>query len=309
MSILLVFENKDVSPWADILKAKLPDTRIEVYPDVKDKSLVDFVICWKPKKNVLNDFPNVKVIQSVGASIDHITNSQTLNKNQQVTRIVDENLSNDMWEFLLTVVLSQLKNGGKYHKNQESKVWEQLGYGTIPNTTIAIMGLGSIGGYVAHKFVQLGFKVKGWSNSKKQIPNVESFTGNQGLDACLNHSDFLINLLPLTENTKDILNKKTFEKLPQHAFFINVGRGESLVESDLIECIDSSNLSGALLDVFRTEPLPADHPFWNHPKIELTPHVASLTNVNSAADLIIENYRRYQNNEALLHSVSIEKGY
>jgi len=309
MSILLVFENKDVRPWADILRTKLPDTCIEIYPDVKDKSMVEFAICWKAKKNVLNNFPNIKVIQSVGASIDHITNSQTLNMNQQVTRIVDENLSNDMWEFLLTAVMSQMKNVNQYLKNQESKVWKQLEYSTISNTTIAITGLGSIGGYVAQKFAQLGFKVKGWSYSKKQIANVESFVGKEGLKSCLNQSDFLINLLPFTENTSNLLNKNTLGYLPQHAFLINVGRGESLVESDLIELIDSSNLSGALLDVFRKEPLPEEHPFWNHPKIQITPHVASLTNVNSATNLIIENYRRFQNNEELLHSVSIKKGY
>ncbi len=162
---------------------------------------------------------------------------------------------------------------------------------------------------MADKFAQLGFKIKGWSNSKKQIPNVKSFTGDDGLAACLNQSDFLINLLPFTENTGDILNKDRLGELPHHAFFINVGRGESLVESDLIELIDSSKLSGALLDVFRTEPLPREHPFWSHPKIEITPHVASLTNVNSAADLIIENYKHFQNNEELLHKVSVEKGY
>jgi glyoxylate/hydroxypyruvate reductase A len=309
MSILLVFENKDVKPWAEILRAKLPDTSIEVYPDVKDRSLIDFVICWKPQKNLLNDFPNVRVIQSVGASIDHITNSQILIKNQQVTRIVDENLSNDMWEFLVAVVLSEMKNAGSYHESQKAKVWQQQAYRSIHNTSIAILGLGSIGAYVATKFVQLGFKVKGWSNSKKQIPGVESFTGDKGLETCLRDSDFLINLLPLTEKTKNILNKETLQKLPQHAFFINVGRGEHLVESDLIDLLDSSKLAGALLDVFRTEPLPVPHPFWNHPKIQLTPHIASLTNVISAAGQIIENYRRFQNKEELLHKVSIEKGY
>lgn len=309
MSILLVFENKDVKPWAEILQAKLPDTIIEVYPDVKDKSMVDFVICWKPKKNLLNDFPNVKVIQSVGASIDHITNSQILNKNHQVTRIVDKNLSNDMWEFLLTVVLSQMKHVGTYNEAQKTKVWEQQAYRSIHNTSIAILGLGSIGGYVATKFVELGFKLKGWSNSRKQISGVESFTGEKGLETCLRDSDFLINLLPLTEKTRDILNKEKLQILPEHAFFINVGRGEHLVESDLIELIDSSLLSGALLDVFRTEPLPIEHPFWDHPKIQLTPHIASLTNVRSAADQVIENYRRFQNNEEILHQVSVEKGY
>lgn len=309
MSILLVFENKDVRPWKEMLNIKLPNTTIEIYPDVKDKALVDFVICWKPKKNVLVQFPNVKVIQSVGASIDHITNSQVLDKSQLITRIVDLKLSNDMWEFLVSIVLSQLKNTRTYLQQQDSKLWKQNDYHSINETTVSIMGLGSIGGHVADKFSQFGFKVKGWSNTKKQISNIESFNGEDELDAFLSHSDFLINLLPLTKKTKDILNKETLQKLPKHSFFINVGRGEHLIESDLIELLDSSMLSGAFLDVFRKEPLPNNHPFWDHPKIQITPHIASLTNVESAVDQIKENYRRFLNKEELLHTVSIVKGY
>lgn len=309
MSILLVFENKDVSPWAKMLKAKLPETSIEIYPDVKDKAAVDFVICWKPKKNVFAEFPNIKVIQSVGASIDHITNSQVLNKGEIVTRIVDDRLSHDMWEFTLSIVLAQQKNLKTYLQNKESKEWKPKDYKSTDKTSVSIMGLGSIGTHVAEQFALFGFKVKGWSNSPKEISNVESFIGKEELNAFLNDSDFLINLLPLTKETENILNKHTLQKLPKHSFLINVGRGEHLVEADLIELLDSTMLSGAFLDVFRTEPLPTDHPFWSHPKIQITPHIASLTNVESAINQIIENYNRFLNNKELLNTVSLSKGY
>ena len=309
MSIVLIFENKDPKPWEQLLKEKITDTPIEIYPNVKDNSAVEFVICWKPKKNVLAQFPNIKVIQSVGASIDHITNSQQIHEDIIVTRIVDYHLSNDMWEFLLASVLNQLKNFPLYAEHQKLKTWEQRAYKSIKNTTVSILGLGQIGSFVAERFTNIGFEVRGWSTSKKEIQNVKSFAGNEALDTFLKKSDILINLLPLTKETEGILNIKTLQKLPKGAFLINVGRGEHLIEEDLIQLLDNSHLSGALLDVFREEPLPKNHAYWKHPKIIITPHVASLTNVESAAKQIIENYKRFTNNQKLKHIVSIKKGY
>jgi glyoxylate/hydroxypyruvate reductase A len=309
MSILFIFENKNVNPWEEALRTKLSETIIEVYPNVKDKEAVDFVICWKPKKNVFNEFPNIKIVQSVGASIEHITNSQTIKEEFTITRIVDEKLSNDMWEFLITIVLSELKNSRTYLRQKAEKVWKQHDYKAIKNTTISILGLGSIGGYVAEKFAQIGFNVKGWSASKKQISNVKSYIGEDEFDAFLENSDFLINLLPLTFKTKGILNKTTFQKLPRESFLINVGRGEHVIEADLIYALDAALLSGAFLDVFAKEPLPKEHLFWKHPKIQITPHVASLTNVDTAIKQIIENYRRFLKNEEVLNRISLKKGY
>jgi glyoxylate/hydroxypyruvate reductase A len=309
MSILIIFENKDSGPWEKILKEKLPNTLIEVYPKVKDSSTVNFVICWKPKNNVLSKFPNVKVIQSVGASIDHITNSQKISNSTIISRIVDKQLSIDMWEFLVAVVLSEIKNLPDYANQQKLKIWKQHQYQSIKNTTIAILGLGKIGGLVAENFANLGFKVKGWSSSKKEISNVHSFSGEHEFDDFLENSNFLINLLPLTKQTEGILNEKILQKLTTGTFLINVGRGEHLIDKDLIKLLDSSHLSGALLDVFHEEPLPKNHPFWTHPKIKITPHIASLTNVESVINQVIENYQRFINNQELLHTVSIQKGY
>lgn len=309
MSIVIIFENKNPEPWEKALKKKLPNATIEVYPNVKNKEAVDFVICWKPIKNVFEQFPNIKIIQSVGASIEHITTSQTINNDSIITRIVDERLSNDMWEFLLTIVLLELKNAKTYIEQQAKNTWKQHNYKTIDETTISILGLGKIGGYVAEKFAQVDFNVKGWSNSKKQIPNVKSYNGESEFETFLNNSNFLINLLPLTDKTKGILNKNTFKKLPKGSFLINVGRGEHLIDADLMYALDNSTLSGAFLDVFINEPLPKEHPFWKHPKIQITPHVASLTNVETATKQIIENYRLFLKNEELINVVSLKKGY
>jgi glyoxylate/hydroxypyruvate reductase A len=214
-----------------------------------------------------------------------------------------------MWEFLLAIVLSELKNTRTYLKQQAQDAWKQQDYRTINDMTISILGLGKIGGYVAEKFAQIGFKVKGWSNSKKQISKVTSCHGENEFDLFLNNSNFLINLLPLTDQTKGILNKKTFQKLPKDSFLINVGRGEHLVEDDLINSLDNSKLSGAFLDVFLKEPLTKEHPFWKHAKIQITPHVASLTNVATSIEHITENYNRFLKKEKLLNVVSLKKGY
>ena len=309
MSIVLIFENKNVEPWRNALIEKLPNTVIEVYPNVKDNEGVDFVICWKPKKKIFEQFPNIKVIQSVGASVEHITNSQTINDDNIITRIVDEKLSNDMWEFLITIVLSELKNISSYFAQKSDRIWQQHPYKSINNTTVSILGLGSIGAYVAEKFAQIGFNVKGWSTSKKEILKVKSYSGENEFDTFLDNSDFLINLLPLTDKTKEILNKSVLQKLPKNAFLINVGRGEHLVDEDLMDLLNTSMLSGAFLDVFREEPLPKEHPFWNHSKIQITPHIASLTNVETAIDQITENYKRFLKKEELLNIVSLKKGY
>jgi len=309
MSILLIFENKNVNPWEEALRAKLSETVIEVYPNVKNKEAVEFVICWKPKKNIFDEYPNIKIVQSVGASIEHITNTQTLKEDCIITRIVDKKLSTDMWEFLITIVLTELKNSRTYLRQKEEKAWKQHDYKAIENTNISILGMGSIGGYVAEKFAQIGFNVKGWSTSRKQISNVKSYIGENEFDTFLENSDFLINLLPLTSKTKGILNRNTFQKLPKESFLINVGRGEHLIEEDLINALNASLLSGALLDVFVKEPLPKEHLFWKHSKIQITPHVASLTNVDTAIEQIIENYRRFLKKEKVLNRISLKKGY
>ncbi len=309
MSIVLFFNNKDPKPWAQYLTKKLPKTAISIYPEVENPEAVTFAVCWKAEAHVLQQFPNLAVIQSVGASIDHITRNQIVHKHQIVTRIVDENLSNDMWEFVLAAVMSNLKNLPLYGHQKEEKQWQPTNYGSIKNTIISILGLGQIGALVAKKFADLGFVVKGWSRTPKNIPNVACFAGQNTLDAFLTDTDFLINILPLTAETADFLDKNVLKRIKKGGFLINVGRGEHLVEQDLVELLETGHLSGALLDVFRVEPLPQDHVFWTHPKIQITPHVASLTNVASATTLIAENYRRFQSGEGLLHVVSVEKGY
>jgi glyoxylate/hydroxypyruvate reductase A len=265
-------------------------------------------LCWKANSDALLNYPNLEVVQSVGAGVEHIHTLQGLTDKITICRLVDTNLSNDMWEYLLAAVLGHMRDFSFYSINQQSKKWNPKPYPSIKEKQIGIMGLGEIGGHVAKQFATMGFNVRGWSGSKKNIQGVESFDGNQ-FDEFLNGVDILINILPLTPQTQNILDRQNLSKLNKHAYVINVGRGNHLVEEDLIELLEEGFLSGAMLDVFKTEPLPESHPFWNHPTIQITPHIASETNLDSATDLIVENYKRLISNQALLHVVSQVKGY
>ncbi len=309
MSIAICFNHKDPKPWATALKEIMPEITIEIYPDIKDYDKITFVLCWKAEKDMFSRFPNLKVIQSVGASIDHVLNHQTLNEDIALCRMVDDKLSEDMFEYVLAGIMSHLKRYDEYAQYETDQQWQPVPYTSIEEVSIGILGLGKIGAYVASRLAALGFKVKGWSRSQKDISNVTCYYGADGLQTTLHSTDILINILPLTEQTKDILNLQNLKQLNQNAYLINVGRGEQLVENDLLELLESKHLSGALLDVFRTEPLPKSHPFWQHEKIKITPHIAAITNVASASEIVVANYLNFRKGGELLNVVLVENGY
>lgn len=309
MSALILIEHKVEEKWRAAIQKEIPDEVVEVYPNVKDPTTVDFIITFKPRKAALQEFPNIKVIQSLGAGVNNIIETNAVTKDMTLARIVDPFLAEDMWEFTLAVVLSEIKNLPKYQEQKAQSLWKPSYYKRFRDTTIGILGLGKIGTCVATNFAKLGFQVKGWSNSKKNITGVESYAGKGELSNALKNVNFLINILPLTEATEGILNIATLEHLPKGAFLINVGRGPHNDEAAIIQLLDTEHLSGVSLDVFNQEPLPAEHAFWQHPKVKITPHIASLTNRSSAAVLIADNYRRFRAGKPLANVVSLEKGY
>ncbi len=309
MSILVICNNKDPEPWCVSLQKKLPDVSISIFPEIKNKDSVEFAICWKPENNVLRKFPNIKAIQSLGASVEHIFETNLIDTKIQVSRIVDPQLSVDMFEFLLAITLNQLKNLHIYNNQNSEKIWEQHSYQSIKSTTVSILGLGKIGAHVASNFLRTGFIVQGWALPEIDIPEVKIFSGKGGLKNMMAVTDVLINILPLTNETRGILNKNNLQNLKKGAFLINVGRGPHLVNEDLVYLLNNNHISGASIDVFDEEPLPLDHMFWNNPKIHITPHVASLTNINTAVDQIVQNYIRLKESKPLLNLVSHEKGF
>ena len=251
MSIVFLDKKDNIELWLNSLKAALPNTTIEAFPNVENREGVTFAICMRPTKEQVEQFPNLKVIQGFGAGVNYILEANVLTEKMILTRTVDPGLSIDMFEFTLGVVLSEIKNLPKYAIQQPQKTWRKLPYKRFEETTIGILGLGKIGSYVAERFAALGFQVKGWSNSRKVLKNVESFAGKAELSNCLSKVDFLINILPLTPATNQILNRENLQYLPKGSFLINVGRGTHNHETDIIDLLNEEHLSGVLLDVFR----------------------------------------------------------
>ena len=309
MSILLICNNKDPKPWAQAIANALPEETVEVFPHVTDANAVEMIVCWKPERGVLELFPNTKVIQSLGASVYHIFSKNEVSDMVKVTRIVDPQLANDLWEFVLALTMGYMKQIPRYVHQQKQKHWQQRSYKTMANTCVGILGLGQIGQLVADRFANLGFRVNGWSRSEKSIEKINCFHGKEGLNEMLPLTDVLVSILPLTTDTTGLLNRAVLRQLPQGAYFINVGRGPQVIDEDLIDLLDKNHLSGAALDVFHQEPLSDKHPFWTHPKVLITPHVAALTNVNTALEQIIGNYKAMRAGEQLLHEVSHTQGY
>ncbi|MBO6211970.1 glyoxylate/hydroxypyruvate reductase A [Algoriella sp.] len=308
MSVAIIFNQKPIDDWFDKLAELLPETKVEIYPEIENPNDVEFIVTWKPHVGYVNEFPNLKVVQSVGAGIDHLLHTpipSTIN----ITRIVDPALKHDMFEHVLTCVLTSIKNILPYYKAQLEKNWRPTSYKTIAETTVTILGLGEIGKDVATKFVNLGFTVKGWSNSPKNIEGVESFSGLNELENAISQTDFIINILPLTAQTEGILNEQFFEFCSDNTVLINVGRGGHLVENDLLTAIKNNKIKEAYLDVFIEEPLPENHPFWTNSQVYVTPHIASMTNANTALEQVADNYKRMKNEETLINQVSMERGY
>ncbi|MFV0228025.1 glyoxylate/hydroxypyruvate reductase A [Empedobacter falsenii] len=308
MSVALLFNQKPTEEWQRNLQKLLPETKVEVYPIISNPEDVEFIATWKPHKDYIKEFPNLKVVQSVGAGIDHLLHTE-IPDSVKVTRIVDSALKQEMFEHVLACVMTSMKNLLTYHKDQLQQEWNPKKYTSIHETTITILGLGEIGKLVAERFVALGFRVKGWSNSQKNMNGVETFVGKEGLNSAIANTDFIVNILPLTTETESILNYKFFNQCSKQTVLINVGRGAHLVEKDLLIAIDEKQIKEAYLDVFREEPLPENHPFWSNKNIYITPHIASVTNATTALQQVATNYKKLKNMETLENEVSLDKGY
>ncbi|MFV8280138.1 2-hydroxyacid dehydrogenase [Christiangramia marina] len=309
MSVLIVAPGRDSEAWVEALKNQHPGMNIYMYPEEHDPEEVEFALTWNHPRGLFKNYPNLKVIASMGAGVDHILSDNSLPENVTITRVVDETLTEDMGDFVLSQVMNHIRNLHGYVKSQYKKQWDRSQYKRPQNTNVGIMGLGVLGNAVADKLHKNFFKVSGWSKTEKNCENVTSYYGKDQLEEFLNNSEILVCLLPLTEDTENILNEDLFDMLPEGAYVINVARGEHLVEHDLMKMIDNGHLSGASLDVFREEPLPEEHPFWEHDRINITPHIASVTKPESVVPQIAENYDRMKENQDLKNKVELDRGY
>lgn len=306
MSLAIICPGKDPSSWIEVIRNLEPELSIQVYPEINDPDAVEVVMLWQHPPGILNEFKNLKLVSSMGAGVDHILKDQSIPENLPIVRIVDDRLTWSMTNYVIMGVLNFHRQISRYQKDQKRKVWD-MSNPEIP-VTVGVMGVGALGYDVLDKLDYMGFPVVGLGFSEKDDFNYPYYTKSQ-LDEFLQKINVLVCLLPLTEQTEGILNRTLFEKCNPGTYLINVARGKHLVEEDLLEALDKGMISGALLDVYQSEPLPENHPFWNQEKITMTPHIASVTNPRAAAPQILENIKRIKANETLLNVVNRKKGY
>lgn len=306
MSIAIISPGRDVSSWVNTFNKFDPGIGIQIFPDISDKNSVELAILWQHPKGILKEFPNLKLICSMGAGVDHILSDPEIPLSLPITRIVDPGLTVPMTNYVIMATMNYHRQLYRYQSNQKKKVWDMSN--PELETNVGVMGVGALGGDVIEKLRFLGFTVYGYGNSPKKETDYPYFFGHE-LPQFLKHVNLVICMLPLTPSTENFLNMGFFRKCNKGTYIINVARGNHLVEDDLLTAIDQGIISGAFLDVFRKEPLPQDHPFWNSEKITITPHIASVTNPNSAIPQIIENYKNLKNNKPLINQINPNLGY
>ncbi len=302
---------EEIAPWDTVLTEIDPTIEVVPYDETLDLSTIDSVIAWNPPEGIFPKLKNLKLIHSLGMGVDHLFKCNDLPHDVPIARLVDEDMLVQMADYILYGTLKAFRHLPQYNVAQQEKRWaaEEFTRNFREDFTVGILGLGELGGAAAELLLNNGFRVQSWSRSPKEHPQIHSYYGEDQLPPFLKSSDVLVCLLPLTSQTANLLNYERLSLLPKGAYLINPARGEHLVDEALTKLIDEGHLSGALLDVFREEPLPSDHPFWNYHEIEITPHIAAQTNPNTANDQIVENIQRMRRGEKILNLVNPKREY
>ena len=307
----LIFACQDVPPgsWIGAIKSAMPDLDIHIWPDHGEADAVEFALIWGPHAGEMSQFPNLKAMISIGAGVDHILDQPSRPLHVPVVRLVDPGLKFGMVEFVVYNVLRYHRRMPEYALQQDKGLWIERAQTLPSDRRVGILGLGEIGTACASALARMRFDVVGWSRSKKEVLDVGCFYGDEMLTAFLGQSEILICILPLTVETHGILNKQTLSALPAGAYVINVGRGGHVVEQDLLDALNSGHISGAALDVFDTEPLPQDHPFWSHSNVTVTPHIAALTMPQTAVPVIVDIIKNIRAGRPIPGEVDPSQGY
>ena len=302
MKILFASETEKPEFWIPLLQDALPNDQFLREPG----SGIDVAIIATPPPGLLARLEGVKLIQSLWMGVDRLLEDPGLPKGAPLARLIDPGMVAAMSETVLAHVLDWHHHHYRYRAQQAERQWRRRKQYLASDRTVGILGLGELGSDVAGKLLALGFAVAGYSRRPKHLPGVQSFTE---LEPFLRITDALVCLLPLTAQTRGILNGRSLGKLKKHACVINVARGAHVVVPDLLSQLDSGHLSHAWLDVFDSEPLPASSPLWMHPGISITPHSAALTEPRTAIPKIVENVERVRRGETPLHLVDFKAGY
>ena len=307
----LLFSSSEDPPelWLPALQAEMPDLEIRVDPEIGDKADIDYALTYYAPHGLLASLPNLRFIHSISAGIDHLASDLDLPRHVTMVRMVDDNLKHMMSEYALYAVLHFHRDMQRFRHQQNLGQWDRGWPAYTPETLVGVLGLGAIGRDVAAKLAHLGFDVHGWSGTEKSIPGLTCHHGADGLKAMAAVTKYLVCVLPLTDATQGIVGNALIRALPQGAVVINIGRGGHVVDGDLLAALDDGHLAGAFLDVFNQEPLPSQQPYWEHPKVVVTPHIAGEIVPHSAAAEVARNIRRFEAGEELPTRLDLARGY
>ena len=309
MVLLLKAGRESAESWVEAFGEHLPDLEVRVWPDCGKPEDIQYALVSRMPGGELSGFPNLRFIASMSVGVEHLLNDAELPKGVPLVRNINTQRASTMAEYVTYHVLRYFRRFPEYQAQQAAKIWKRLPKRDAAETRIGIMGLGSLGLTVADKLRLFRFDIAGWTRTAHSHEGITNFVGADGFHPFLASCDILVSLLPLTEQTRDILGAKAFAALPQGAYLINCGRGEHVVDADLIAALDSGHLAGATMDPFREEPLPPSHPFWAHPKITLTPHNSCDGRANFGVRNIVENIRRARDGRPLVNLVDRKAGY
>ena len=301
--------------WLEYLRAELPDEEIVLPATLtpRQRATTEFALVAGPEARHLEGFDNLRWVQSTWAGVESLL--EALPRHVHVARLIDPELTRRMAEAVLAWTLYLHRRMPEFRRQQEARAWFKLRYRPASEVTVGVLGLGELGRAAAERLVANGFRVRGWSHSPKDIPGVESDIGEGGLSAVLAEADILVCLLPLTDETRGLLDGAAFAKTrrPREHYpapgFINFARGPIVVEEDLVAALDSRRLSHAVLDVFDEEPLPEGSALWGHPNVTVLPHISALTEPSTAAVVVGENVRRWRRTGELPAGVDRRRGY
>ncbi|NKB54078.1 MAG: glyoxylate/hydroxypyruvate reductase A [Rhizobiaceae bacterium] len=309
MAIFFHWSEADIDLWRDALAAENIDLELRPLESLGSAADVEFAIVWAPPDGSLKTMENLKYIFSIGAGVTHITLDPDYPSNVPIVRLQDRLLVEDMSCHIIHWVLHYHRYYARYRQYQNERKWLRHRYPENSARRVSILGLGQTGQDACRRLQSLGFSVTGWARSQKEIEGVRCLAGQETFDTVVREADILVNLLPLTAETAEILNASVFDRMPKGGFIINCARGSSVDDSALLAALDSGQIEAAALDVFREEPLPDDDPYWSHPAVSVTPHAAAPTNERSAAEFIAAQIRTCLDGGQPAPIVDLARGY
>lgn len=306
MNITFCCTDTKAEPWLQGLRAALPQAHVTAWTPGAPPA--DYAVVWAPPQQFLDEQTQLKALFNIGAGVDALLKLR-LPPQTLVVRLDDAGMSVQMAEYVCHAVIRHFREFDGYDADQADGTWSYRRPRSRAEFPVGIMGLGVLGRRVAQALRMFEFPVNGWSRSPRQVDGVQCFAGEAGLQDFLAASRGLVCLLPLTPDTHNILNHANLSRLQPGGYVINVARGAHLVDAELLSLLDAGTLAGATLDVFRTEPLPAEHPFWHHPKITVTPHTSARTLRDESIAQIVGKMVALERGESISGTVDAAHGY